>query len=314
MHKPVLLKEIIEYLNPRANQNFIDCTLGGGGHSLAILKKIEPEGKVLGIDLDKEAIKRLQGIKNLILVQENFANLKLIAEKNNFFPVNPVRKGGSSNSTALSKNKESQGTGLSNGVNGILLDLGLSSDLLEKSGRGFSFLRDEPLDMRFDLNDDLTAEKIINSYEEEELAEIFEKYGEERFSKRIAGKIIESRKTDFIKTTNQLVEVIKKAVPFRFQHSRIHFATRVFQALRIAVNDELGVLRKVLPQAIEILAPEGRLAVISFHSLEDRIVKRFFKEKSGLKIITKKPIRPSLEEVEENARSRSAKLRVAEKL
>lgn len=285
MHKPVLLKEVIDYLNPQPNQNFIDCTIGGGGHSKVILEKIKPSGKILGIDLNREALENLKDLNNLILIQDNFSNLKSIVEKNNFYP-----------------------------VNGILLDLGFSSDLLENSGRGFSFLRDEPLDMRFGLRNDLTVEKIINQYQEEDLIKIFKEYGEERFSKRIAEEIIKERKKNNIKTTLQLVEIIKRVVPSYYQHSRIHFATRIFQALRIEVNNELNNLKKVLPKAIEILQPKGRIVVISFHSLEDRIVKRFFKEKKDLKILTKKPITPSLEEIQENPRSRSAKLRAAEKI
>ncbi len=300
MHISVLLEEIIKYLNPQANQNFIDCTLGGGGHSLAILGKILPNGKLLGIDCYSEAIgafrQKIQDkefisgeigrIKNnVILVQDNFLNLKQIVEKNKFYF-----------------------------VKGILFDIGLSSDLLEKSGRGFSFLRDELLDMRFDLNNDFTAAEIVNRYKENDLIGILREYGEEKFARRIAQEIIKERKTQFIRTTKQLVEIIKKAVPLRLHHSKIHFATRVFQALRIETNDELNNLKKVLPQAVEILEPKGRVAVISFHSLEDRIVKRFFKERDDLKILTKKPLAPTMEEIEINPRSRSAKLRVAEKL
>lgn len=283
MHIPVLLKEAIENLNPQPNQNFVDCTIGGGGHSTAILERIKPEGKVLGIDLNKEAIEKLKDIKNLILVNDNFVNLKSIAENNNFHP-----------------------------INGILLDLGFSSDLLEASGRGFSFLKDEPLDMRFDVRSDLTAEKVVNQYSEEDLIKIFKEYGEEKFSRRIARQIVNEKQP--IKTTAQLVEIIKRAVPSFYQHLRIHFATRIFQALRIEVNDELNNLREVLAQAEEILEPEGRIAVISFHSLEDRIVKRFFKGSEALKIITKKPIIADDYEIEKNPRSRSAKLRIAEKI
>lgn len=323
MHIPVLLKEVIEYLNPQANQNFIDCTFGGGGHATVIAKMILPSGKVLGIDCSEaiEAYKsKTKELNNLILVKDNFVNLKKIIEQNNFHP-----------------------------IDGIVIDLGLSSDLLENSGRGFSFLRDEPLDMRFDQNSELTAGKIVNYYTKDELFEIFKEYGEERFSRRIAEEIVKARKINSLKTTNDLIEVVKLAIPHRFQHSRRHFATRIFQALRIETNNELNVLKSVLPQAIASLAPKGRLAVISFHSLEDRIVKRFFKEKKdlpqhqedmpagikmnekkfqrsspetmsanlwcgGLKIITKKPIAPSFEEIRENPYSRSAKLRVAERV
>ncbi len=297
-HIPVLLKEVLEYLDPKANENFVDCTFGSGGHSAAILKKIQPDGKILGIEIDVELYKiqaakiknQKSNIKNrVILINDSFVNLKKIVEENNFKP-----------------------------VNGILLDLGFSSWQMDESGRGFSFKKDEPLIMQYCSFNKffLTAEYIINILPEKELVKIFQEYGEERFSRRIAKKICEQRKIKAIKTTFQLVEAIRQAIPAQFRHQRIHFATRVFQALRIAVNDELNNIKKVLPQAIEILEPSGKIAIISFHSLEDRIVKQFFKEQSKigrLKIITKKPIVPTSEEVEKNPRSRSAKLRVAEK-
>ena len=290
MHVPVLLNKVIEYLNPQPNQNFIDCTIGGGGHSLAILEKTSPQGKILGIDLSKEAIEGLKSeIRNpksenrLVLVNDNFANLKKIIEKYNFYP-----------------------------VHGILLDLGLSSDLLEQSGRGFSFRRDEVLDMRFDPEgDSLTAEEIINHYHEGNLIKIFKEFGEEKFSKRIAAAIVNVRRNQKIRTTNELVDLIKKALGKYFH---VKSLARVFQALRIAVNGELENLQKVLGQSIDVLSPQGRLVMISYHSLEDRIVKNFFRKENRLKIITKKPIRPSEQEIKINYRSRSAKMRVAEKL
>lgn len=300
LHIPVLLKEVLRYLDPKPNQNFIDCTIGGGGHGLTILEKISPNGKLLGIDLYKEAIESLKversddGAKsnlktNLILVNDNFANLSQIIEKYNF------------------KN-----------ISGILLDLGLSTDLLEKSGRGFSFLRDDPLDMRYGENEfTVTAEEIVNQWPESEIEKILRDYGEERFAKKIAEKIIVERKKEKIKTVLQLVEIIKKAVPFWYQKRRIHPATKTFQALRIVVNNELENLKKVLPQGVEILEKNGRLAVISYHSLEDRIVKKFFKEKEKekkIKILTKKPIQSTQEEIKSNPKSHSAKLRIAEKL
>ena len=336
-HIPVLLKEVLEYLDPKPNENFVDCTIGGGGHAFPILERVAPNGKVLGIDLDLEMTKETKAqsstlpagrqelkIQNdrLILINDSFVNLKKIVEENNF-----------------------------KSVNGILLDLGFSSWQMDESGRGFSFKKDEPLIMKYDfqketlpiqnskfktpaynacnagrqnhnsklktfLNTGYTAEYVINVLTEKELVKIFQEYGEERFSRRIAKKICEQRKIKAIKTTFQLVEIIRQAIPAQFRHQKIHFATRVFQALRITVNDELNNIKKVLPQAIEILEPSGKIAVISFHSLEDRIVKQFFKEQSKigkLKIITKKPIVPTFEEVEKNPRSRSAKLRVAEK-
>jgi len=192
----------------------------------------------------------------------------------------------------------------------------MSSWHLEESGRGFSFLKNEPLDMRYSPQNPLTAEKIVNYWSKSEMEKILREYGEERFAKKIAEKIIEARQSKPIKTTSQLVEIIKKAVLSRYRHQKIHFATRTFQALRITVNDELNNLEKALPQTLEILKPGGRLVVISFHSLEDRIVKNFYRDSSPekLKILTKKPIRPTPEEIKINPRSRSAKLRAAIKL
>lgn len=289
MHKPVLEKEVLQYLNPQPNENFIDATIGEGGHAAAILKKIGPSGKVLGIDWDAEIVKKNKSQDRLILVNDSYANLKKIVEENNFKP-----------------------------VQGILLDLGMSSWHLEESGRGFSFLKDEPLTMKYQTDSNgLTAEKIVNEYSQEEIEKILREYGEEKFSRRIAGEIIKERKIKPIKTTFQLVEVIRRATPLSYQHGKIHFATRTFQALRIAINGELDNLIKVLPQAIEILEKGGRLAVISFHSLEDRIVKNFFKDnkkKEVVKILTKKPVIASLEEIKNNPRSRSAKLRTAIKI
>jgi 16S rRNA (cytosine1402-N4)-methyltransferase len=294
-HVSVLQKEILEIFDPKPNQNFIDCTIGEGGHALAILEKTAPEGKILGIDWDQEMIKSLKSkvetlklSKRLILVNDSFANLKEIVGKENF-----------------------------KDVEGILLDLGLSSWHLEKSGKGFTFQKDEFLDMRYGGNSELTAEKILNKWPEKEIEKILREYGQERFAKKISKKIFEERKIKPIRTTLQLVEIIKRATPSWYHHKKIHFATRTFQALRIAVNDELENLKKVLPQAIEILEKDGKLVVISFHSLEDRIVKNFFKEnsKKGLcKIMTKKPMRPSDEEIKINPRSRSAKLRTIQKL
>lgn len=291
-HTPVLLKEVIKYLNPQSNQNFIDCTINGGGHSFEILKHTVPAGKVLGIDWDPTIIGRLRlGIKNgqqkkgLILVCDNFVNLKEIIFKNDFKP-----------------------------VHGVLLDLGMSSEQIEQSGKGFSFLRDEPLDMRFNPEQNiLTAGKIVNNYSEKELVQIFKQYSQERFSERMARIIAERRRIKAIKTTSQLVEIIRQAIPRRYQYGRIHFATRVFQALRIAVNDELNNIKKVLPQIIEVLEPAGQAVIISFHSLEDRIVKNFIREQAKLgkvQIMTKKPIGVGQEEIKQNPRSRSAKLRV----
>lgn len=291
MHKSVLQKEVLEYLAPKPNENFIDATIGEAGHALSILERIGPKGRVLGIEWDLQLYKKLLklDINRLILANDSFANLKKIVERKKF-----------------------------ERVQGILLDLGISSWHLEESKRGFSFQRDEPLVMRYDGNlTKLTAEEILNKWLEKEIERILREYGEERFAKKISRKIIEERKHKLIETTSQLVEVIEKAVPGWYQRTKRHFATKTFQALRIAVNDELSNLERALPQTLEILEKGGRIVVISFHSLEDRIVKNFFKKEAkedALKIITKKPIRPSKEEIKINPRSRSAKLRAAVKL
>jgi len=297
MHIPVLQKEVLKHLEPGPNQNFIDCTIGEGGHSAAILEKNAPKGKVLGIELDPELYEKLQAAKlkvkneklknRLILVNDSFVNLKEIVRRERFLA-----------------------------VSGILFDLGMSSWHLEESLRGFSFFKNEPLDMRYNPQNPLTAEKIVNYWSKSEMEKILREYGEERFAKKIAEKIVETRKSKQIRTTSQLVEIIKESVPSRYQHQKIHFATRTFQALRITVNDELNNLEKAFPQALEILKPGGRLVVIAFHSLEDRIVKNFYRNSSPekLKILTKKPVRPSPEEIKINPRARSAKLRAAIKL
>jgi len=283
MHIPVLQKEVIQYLNPKPNENFIDCTVGEGGHSSLLLEKIAPHGKVLGIDYQL----RLKSRDRLILAEDNFANLKEIVQKEDF------------------KN-----------VSGILLDLGLSSWHLEESKRGFSFLRNESLDMRYNRNNPLTAEKIINYWSEADIERIVREYGEEKFSRQIVKAIINARKIRPIQKTLQLAKIIGSAVPGWYKRQKINFATKTFQALRIAVNNELANLEKVLPQAIEILKKEGRLVVISFQSLEDRIVKNFLKQRAGeekIRILTKKPVSPLFSEIKINPRARSAKLRALKK-
>jgi len=286
MHIPVLQKEVIQYLDPKPNENFIDATIGGGGHASGLLQKIAPKGKVLGIDWTQEAIREIKKNSNLILVCDNFANLTEIAKQNKF-----------------------------NKVNGILFDLGMSSWHLGESGRGFSFQKKEPLDMRYNLQNQLTAEKIVNFWSKFEIERILREYGEERFAKDIAQHIIEERKSRAIQTTNHLVEVIRKSVPRGYLNQHIHFATKTFQALRIAINDELNNIEKVLPQALQILEPGGRLVVISFHSLEDRIIKNFFKNNIlNINLLTKKPVIPARQEIIINSRSRSAKLRAAIKI
>jgi len=296
MHIPVLLKEVLHHLSPRADENFIDATAGEGGHTAAILKKNKPNGKVLGIEIDSGLFEKIQAaeiknqkskIKNrLILVNDSYANLEEIVRKNNFKP-----------------------------IHGILFDLGMCSWHLESSGRGFSYLGDEPLDMRFSLKNNLTAAEIINFWSVEKIEKILKEFGEERYARRIALALKEARKKERIIGTQQLKDILKKSLPKNYDKKRIHFATRTFQALRIAVNNELEIIEKGIQQAIKILEPNGKIVVISFHSLEDRIVKNLFKEESKagkLNILTKKPITPSLEEIKNNPRSRSAKLRAAE--
>ena len=301
-HIPVMAKEVIHYLNfSKGGDVYIDCTLGGGGHSKAILENMYPNGLLIGIDQDIEAIKtaekELEAYSDRIkLVKGNFNSLKNI----------------------LSNLKVEV-------ISGIIFDLGVSSHQLREKERGFSFREDSRLDMRMDQTQNFDASMLVNSYSEKELIEVFEKYGEERFSKRIARSIVTERQKKPISTTKQLVGIILKSLPNAVKKGkwRIHPATRVFQAIRIEVNHELEVLEKALSQAIEVLGNQGRICIISYHSLEDRIVKNIFKEAKKeetpqknyeLKIITKKPIRPSFEEIKKNPNARSAKLRVAEKI
>ena len=300
-HIPVLLKEVLHYLIPKKGGGvYIDCTLGGGGHSKAILERIYPDGLLIGIDRDIEAIKAARKelsnfLDRAILIRDNFKNLEEI----------------------LSNLKIKV-------IAGVLFDLGVSSHQLRERERGFSFREDGHLDMRMDPTQKFNASTLINNYTEEELVRIFGKYGEERFSKRIARLIVLERQKNPITTTKQLADLVIRALPKAKKRGRwrIHPATRVFQAIRIEVNQELDLLEKSLNQAIKVLEDKGRICVISYHSLEDRIVKNVFKkaerekvakENYGLKIITKKPIRASQEEIKRNPKARSAKLRVAEK-
>ncbi len=294
IHTAVLKKEVLQYLDPKQNENFVDCTVGEGGHAEEILVKNGPGGKVLGIDLDPQQITASQWLHvqfkdRIVLVNDSYANLTEIIERKKFGQ-----------------------------VNGILLDLGMSSAQLAKANKGFSFQVDQGLDMRYnDETNYLTAEKIVNEWPKERIEEILKNYSEEKFAKKIAQNIVEQRKLGRIKSTFQLIEVIKDATPSAYWRGKIHYATRTFQALRIAVNDELENVRRILPQAISILAPEGRLTVISFHSLEDRIVKNFLfgeSKKGAIKILTKKPITAGRDELGKNPRARSAKLRAAIKL
>jgi len=284
--------EVIRFLAPKLGEDFVDCTVGLGGHALAILDRTRPSGRVLGIDADPTILERLkrklEGTdyeERLVLVCDNFANLGEIVKKYSF-----------------------------RSVSGVLFDLGLSSWHLEESGRGFSFLRNEPLDMRYSPESPLTAEAIVNFWSLKDLWRILRVYGQERFSRRIAEEIVRSRP---LRTTVDLVMAVERATPSWYHRGRIHFATKTFQALRIAVNNELENLERALPQALDIMGNGGRLVVIAFHSLEDRIVKNFLREKAKegvVKILTKKPVRPSKAEVAENPRARSARLRAALKV
>lgn len=305
MHVPVLMREVLEALNPRPGQWFIDGTVGTGGHAQAILEATAPDGRLLGLDADPFALEvarqRLRIYRDRVyLIHTNFVDLAEVARNCGFFP-----------------------------VHGVLLDLGVSSLQLETAERGFSFQTEGPLDMRYDPRSPVTAYTLVNNLTEEELAELLYRFGEERRSRAIARAIRAARP---ITTTTQLAEVITRAVGGR-RGTRLHPATRTFQALRIAVNNELEALTRVLPSAVSVLAPGGRLAVVSFHSLEDRIVKGFFAQeakdcicpptsypmqctcghRATLRIITRKPIVASSEEIKTNVRARSAKLRVAER-
>lgn len=270
MHIPVLLNEIIEQIE--SNKNYVDCTLGFGGHSKEILKKNGPNGKVLGIEIDKEIFEKTIKDERLIAVNDSYVNLEKIVKKHNF-----------------------------KDISGILLDAGMSSYHIDLSGRGFSFNKDEPLLMNYGSG--ISAEEIINEYSEDEIERILREYGEEKFSKKIAKKIVEERKRKRIKSTLQLVEIVRKIVP----RSKINPATRTFQAIRIEANKELENLESVLPQALKLLNRGGKLFIISFHSLEDRIVKNFIKNNQ---LELNKPIIPSEQEIKSNPRSRSAKLRI----
>ncbi len=323
-HIPVLLQSVLEQLDLKKGQVFVDCNLGDGGHSEEIAKVLEGDITIAGFDLDQDAIARasanfeiafkdLKNKPNIIFVNDNFRN--------------------------LTKALNDKGIGQ---ADAILYDLGLSSYELEESGRGFSFKKDEPLIMTFSNSRDMqvegargaiggdesvdgggssasvqfTAEDIINDWDEENIKTIIESYGEDKFAYKIAKAIVKARAEERIKTTSRLAEIIKMAVPSFARFGKTHPATKTFQALRIAINDELSALNETLPQAIDKLNHDGRLVVISYHSLEDRIVKNMFKkfeEEGKGKILTKRPIVPTEDETDENPRARSAKLRVFKK-
>ena len=314
-HVPVMLAEILEYLAPRPGQKFVDCTLGGAGYTLALAEKVGGTGKILALDLDDLALANAarlikeKKLSDIVLVKSNFKKLAAVVSKT--FPAGTK-------------------------FDGIVFDLGLSSAQLDDEARGFSFKGDRPLDMAFGSDEDnsenqlensetetetevrQSTEQIVNNYSIQELTDIFRLYGEEKRSYSIAKAIVDARKIKRIRTTADLTEIIESVVPLRFR-SRIHPATKIFQALRMETNRELEALKTVLPDALELLKPNGRLVIVSFHSGEDRIVKRFFKENAisdpaRVKILTKRPLIPSEEETDSNPRARSAKLRAAQKI
>lgn len=306
-HKSILLDECIENLNIKKDGIYVDGTLGGGGHSFSILKKLNNTGLLIGIDRDKDAINaatnRLKEFNNFKTVHDNNSNIVSILKELNI-----------------------------DKIDGMLLDLGVSSYQLDEADRGFSYMHDAKLDMRMNREDNFSAYDVVNNYSEDKLASIFKEYGEERYSKSIARKICEKRKEKNIETTFELVEIIKSAMPKSALNEKQHPAKRVFQAIRIEVNEELIRLKKTIEDIVSVLNKNGRLAIITFHSLEDKIVKHTFEELEGRctcpkdfpvcvcgyvshgKIVTKKPIVCSEEELKENPRARSAKLRVFERI
>ena len=307
-HIPIMLNECLDNLNIIPSGVYVDCTLGGAGHSLEIAKRLNTNGTLIGIDKDKTAIevssKRLSNQKcRIILINDDFKNLKNILKDNGI-----------------------------NKVNGILADLGVSSYQIDEVERGFSYSKDAPLDMRMDESQRLTAREVVNSYTEKQLLDILYNYGEENFAKNIVKNILREREIKPIERTGELVKIIERSVPSKVLHKGGSVAKKTFQALRIEVNGELESLKLVLNDMVEVLESKGRLCIISFHSLEDRLVKNCFVENSTgcicpknfpicvcnhkpiIKLITKKPIIPNSKELQDNSRSTSSKLRVAEKL
>ena len=304
-HYTVMKKEAVDALECRDGLVYVDCTLGGGGHSELILRKIQPDGRLIAFDIDNDAIEyasnRLKDYKNLTIVKESYSNIKKVL----------------------------QNLGIKEITGGIVFDLGASYHQLTKQERGFSFMKDAPLDMRFNQDSDFSAYDVVNSYSEDDLIRIISEYGEEKFTKRIVKNIIECRKLKSIETTGELAEIIKNAVPKTKE--KIHPATRTFQAIRIEVNHELQNIKNTLNDVLTLLSIDAIISVISFHSLEDRLVKQCFKYYASkcrckpnepvchckppmLELINKKPIMASEDEVKENPPSRSAKLRVAKKI
>lgn len=305
-HKSVLLRETIEGLRIRPEGTYVDGTLGGGGHSFEILERLNDQGRLIGIDQDEAAVaaagERLENFTNVTIVRNNYCNIRQVLDSLNI-----------------------------KSVDGILLDLGVSSYQLDTPERGFSYMSDAPLDMRMDTRGEMTAADIVNNYSQSELARVIRTYGEEKFAANIAKHITAAREGGPIKTTGELVEIIKASIPMKVQKTMGHPAKQTFQALRIELNRELKVLSETLDTMIDLLGPGGRICVITFHSLEDRIVKNIFKnaqdpctcppdfpvcvcgKRSKGTVITKKPIIPTEEEMGENSRSKSAKLRIFEK-
>lgn len=307
-HITVLKEESVEGLNIRPDGIYVDCTLGGAGHSFEISSKLGPQGKLIAFDQDEDALEAARErlapyIDRVQLVRSNFRHLK----------------------------RELSLLGIEQ-VDGILYDLGVSSPQLDEAERGFSYNQEAELDMRMDRSTELTAAEIVNEWSEQELAKILDSYGEEKFARRIARRIVEARQRAPIRTTLELAELVKEGIPAAARRTGGHPAKRSFQAIRIAVNDELGALEDSLVQAVDVLAPGGRICVISFHSLEDRMTKQFFakfverctcppdfpvcvcRKKEILRMIARKPIMATEQELEMNLRSRSAKLRIAEKV
>lgn len=302
-HYTVMLNEAVDALECKDGKIYVDCTLGGGGHSELILKRISPNGRLIAFDIDDEAIsharERLKSYPNLTIIKSSYTNIKEELEK----------------------------LGIKKITGGVIIDLGASYHQLTKAERGFSFSKDAPLDMRFDMSASFSAYDVVNTYSEADLVRIFSEYGEERFSKRIAKKIVETRRGKAIETTKELADIIVAATP-RVK-SNIHPATRVFQAIRIEVNNELKNVNKVLHDILDLLDNNSIVSVISFHSLEDRIVKQFFKFESQkcrcnemickcppprIELVNRKPIMASEEEIKENPPSRSAKLRIVRRI
>lgn len=315
-HVPVLMKETLDGLDLHTGDTIVDGTLGSGGHSLEIFERIFPGGRLIAMDMDEAAIERFRKrVEPLDWAKKALENGEIRLFHNNFRDMGEVL--------------ENEGI---EGVSGIMVDLGFSSDQMDSAERGLAFSKDGPLDMRLDQKASLSAYQVVNEYSETDLVKIFREYGEEKFAGNIAKSIVLARKKNAIGTTTELADIVTGAIPKRYRSGKIHPATKTFQALRMEVNRELESLAAFLPQAIEKLKPGGRLAVISFHSGEDRMVKNFFRENARgcicpkefpicrcgntakIRIVTTRPTVPSEEEIARNPRSRSAKLRIAERL